>query len=289
MREIRLDDREQVEKLRRIWNHELSSHAFPSIYLWKEKLGLQIDLQEDGFLVRMGQGGAHTYYFPCGSPEAVRRFIRAHEAEPDFTLTYLREADKSFLEEHFPGRYEIEEVPDSEEYIYDREGLSGLQGSAYANVRKRMNRLHRSYQVTAAPFEEKDEPEVQALLERHVIRTHEAGQFGLVDDDLPEQAFAGRKELGLYGVVIRVDGEVRGVAFGFPINEDTIDGCMECHDPEIEGLSCYTQMAMLLEAPEQYRYMNGEEDLGIPGLRSMKRYMNPCRMNQIYTAKQRTV
>ncbi len=285
MREIELGDQEQVEKIRKACGHELSSHAFANIFLWREKLGLQIELEPDGYLVRSNRGEEKSYYYPCGTREAQLRLIREHQEEPGFTLDYIREEDRGFLEEQFPGVFLMEEVPEAEEYIFDRAEFMSLKGAAYANVRKRLNRLFREHQIEAGLYREEDAKEVAALIAGYDTDGHQAGQYGLLDDLIPQQVFDLRKELGLLGVVVRVDGELKGVAFGFPLNEDTIDGCMECHDLEIEGMSVYTQMAMLLEAPENFRYMNAEEDLGIPGIRTMKRYMNPCRMNRIYRAK----
>lgn len=285
MREIELKDREQVERIRKACGHELSSHAFPSIFLWREKLGLQIELEEDGYLVQSTRGEEKSYYYPCGSGEAQLCLIREHIKDPGFTLDYIREGDKEFLEAQFPGAFALEEVPEAEEYIFDRAGFMSLKGAAYANVRKRLNRLFREHRIEARPFREEDAAAVAALIEGYHTEQHQTGQYGLVDDLIPQQAFKLRRELELVSVVVFVDGELKGAAFGFPLNEETIDGCVECHDPTIEGMSVYTQMAMLLEAPENFRYMNAEEDLGIPGLRRMKQYMNPCRMNRIYRAK----
>ncbi len=286
LRDIEIDDKEQVEELRRRYGHELSAHAFASLFLWKDKMKLSIEPESDGFLIQTEEEKEHVYFYPCGSEAAQFRLLERHMEEPGFTLVYVREEDKRFLEEHFPGQFSYEEAPESDEYIFSREDFRNLSGSAYANVRKRMNRLAREHQLEVSPFCDEDEEAACALMSGwEEAVSHTAGSHGLLDDGIPQRALRYRKALDLLGLTVRVDGEVKGVAFGFLLNSDTVDGCTECHDLEIEGLSVYIQREMLLRAPGQIRYMNGEEDLGIPGLRTMKRFLNPCRMNRIFTAR----
>ena len=286
LREIELDDKDRVEGLRRRFGHELSSHAFASLFLWKDKMKLSIDLEEDGFLIQTEEENMHEYFYPCGSEDAQLRFLQMHMEEPGFSLVYVREEDRSFLETHFPGQFSYEEAPDSDEYLFFREDFKSLDGYAYANVRKRINRLKRKHELEVSLFCDEDEETAHALLTKwEEAVSHQPGIHGLLDDGIPERALRYRKELEFYGLTVRVDGEVKGFAFGFLLDEHTIDGCSECHDLEIEGLSFYIQMAMLLYAPEGVQYMNGEEDLGISGLRTMKRFLNPCRMNRVVTAR----
>ena len=284
MRNIQIEDKEQIDRIRKCEGHEFSSHAFASLFLWQKNMNLSIDLSEEGFLVQTKENGIHGYFYPCGTKEAQLRYVQQVMKEPEASFFYMRKEDREFLEEHFPGEFSYQEQPESDEYIFDRSGLQTLQGSAYLNVRRQVNRLLREHQVKALPFCEEDADQVAALIARNDTSEHHLGYGGLRDDGIPERAFAYRKELDLHGVTIRVDGEVKAVVFGFRLTEDTIDACMECHDKGIYGLSCYTQMALLLSSPEHFQYMNVEEDLGIPGLRMLKRHLNPCRMNHIYTA-----
>lgn len=284
MRSIYIEDKEQIDRIRKLEGHELSSHAFASLFLWQENMKLSIDISEEGFLVQTEENGLHGYFYPCGTKEAQLRYVKQLMEEPMVSIYYMREEDMIFLEENFPGEFSFRKQPESDEYIFDRDGLMTLQGSVYLNVRRQVKRLFRDHQVEVHSFCEEDADQVAALIARNSTSGHHAGYGGITDDGMPERVFTYRKELGLCGVTIRVDGEVRAVVFGFRLTEDTIDACMECHDKGIYGLACYTQMVLLLCAPDQFRYMNVEEDLGIPGLRMLKRHFHPCRMNHIYTA-----
>ena len=84
-----------------------------------------------------------------------------------------------------------------------------------------------------------------------------------------------------------MDQKPAAVAFGFPLADGILDGCLEKHDPEISGLAYYTQRAFFLLSDESFCQMNGEEDLGIAGLRMMKQHMAPVSKNKVWMAKYR--
>lgn len=285
MREIRLEDRFHVENIRTKYNHELSSHAFVNLFIWQKQMGLKIDFDEDCFFVKTSEEGENTFFYPCGTEAAQIRFVEEHLNLPDFHLVYLREQDKAFLEQHFSNRFQFSTVPQSDEYIFEREALDALKGQKYANVRNQMNRLHKQYEIHSSLFREEDTEEVIKLFERESQNKHIPGYNALVDDGIAQLAMKYRNELGLYIVTVWVNDKLSGITLGFPLTEDTMDGCIERHDSTISGLSYYTQKALILQAPQQYQYMNAEEDLGLPGLRTMKQHLNPCRMNTIWEAR----
>ena len=147
-----------------------------------------------------------------------------------------------------------------------------------------MNRLFREHEIWCRPYTECDESAVWDFLNHLEGITHRPGYHMLTDSQVPQTAMTYRTELGLHLVTVWADGILSGISMGFPLTGDTMDGCVERHLPSIHGLSCFTQMSLIREAPPRYRYMNGEEDLGLSGLRTMKHHMNPCRMNRIWRA-----
>ncbi len=72
---ITLNCADSVEGLRKKYKHMLSSHAFDSLYLWREQMALSLSLEEDLFSVRYGIGGENAWFFPCGNETSVRRFL----------------------------------------------------------------------------------------------------------------------------------------------------------------------------------------------------------------------
>lgn len=282
--EIRLEQRFFIERIRQKYGHILSSHGFVNLFLWKEQMNLQVLIRDDAFFVKTGLEGSDIWFFPCGEKRDTLTFIEHHIEEPSFGMVYLREEDKDLLEECFPGRFLFSAMPESDEYIFERAELEQLSGPKFANVRNQVNRLFREHEILCRSYTEADEAAVWEFLNHLEETIHRPGYHMLTDRRIPQLAMTNRNELGLHLVTVWADGALSGVSMGFPLTLDTMDGCVERHIPSIHGLSCFTQMSLIRKAPPQYRYMNGEEDLGLAGLRTMKRHMNPCRMNRIWRA-----
>ena len=83
------------------------------------------------------------------------------------------------------------------------------------------------------------------------------------------------EQLGLTGGVLHVSGKIAAFTFGMPINNQTFDVCIEKANTEIEGAYTMINYEFVNHIPEQYIYINREEDLGIEGLRKAKMSYHP--------------
>lgn len=285
MLDIVLEQKTRVEAIRKACEHELSAHAFVSLFLWKKQMGLSIGFGKNSFFVKSECDGDNAWFFPCGDEAENLDFLNMHVEEDNLKLVYLRKQDVDFLEVHFPGQFRVYERPESSEYVFERTQQEKLAGGSFSNIRNQMNHLQRSHEVMCRNLMKENLEDAVGVITRAKGTRHVPGYHALIDDGIAKLALDHREELGMKGVLVYVDGVPEALTLGFPLTHDTIDGCIERHNSAIPGLSCYTQRALLLEAPEQYRYMNGEEDLGLDGLRKMKRHMCPIRMNTIYEAE----
>ena len=81
--------------------------------------------------------------------------------------------------------------------------------------------------------------------------------------------------LGLIGGALRVDNEIIAFSFGAPINHNTFGVHVEKADVNFDGAYTVINQEFASHLPEQYTYVNREEDLGIPGLRQAKLSYQP--------------
>ena len=81
--------------------------------------------------------------------------------------------------------------------------------------------------------------------------------------------------LGLIGGALRVDNEIIAFSFGAPINHNTFGVHVEKADVNFDGAYTVINQEFASHLPEQYIYVNREEDLGIPGLRQAKLSYQP--------------
>lgn len=275
-------DREKVEALRRTFGHELSSHAFLSMYLWRRQLGLFLVVEENLFTARIARE-KNCWFFPCGSEPAIRDFLKRHE-EADFGMRYLRQQDVELVRKLAGDSFVFTRDADASEYIYERRGHEALAGKAYANVRTQLHKIEREHEMRAERITRENLPLCMQVLEEWE-QEHETGAgWARESCRVDAEGLENSEIFGIDGIVVFADGRPAGVAAGYPLTEDTYDLFLAKAAYSYPGLSYYIQRSFFLSRPDGVDYINMEEDLGMEGLRSMKQRLSPVRMNELWRA-----
>jgi hypothetical protein len=98
-------------------------------------------------------------------------------------------------------------------------------------------------------------------------------------------AFRRFEDFGLLGGVVRVDGCVQAFAIGEALNRDTAVVHFEKAMTEYRGLYQLINQRFCISELDGFRFVNREQDLGIPGLRKAKESYHPHHMVDKYVAK----
>lgn len=283
IQEIELSMQAQVERIRNTYGHRAASHGFASLYIWKEEMGLRIYMKEQAFVIKFGLRGEHAWFYPCGEPGAVKELILEILGEDrEAVFYYMREQDAAFLAREFPGRFFIRECEDDSEYLYDRWQQQELKGKKFAGQRNHINRIRADYELCAEKLDKhnlQDALKVNQCWERHSLQ-----ETGFRDEQAGEVLIENRDALDVLGIVVRVDGRPYAIAAGYPLCEDVFDLALVKQVECLTGLSVYARNQLIRLLPEKYKWINAEEDLGVEGLRTMKKQMKPMEILKMYTA-----
>lgn len=278
--EIRLSMQEKIEEIRKKEGHNTSSHGFASLYIWKKEMGLSVALEKDTFLVRYRGAGEHAWFFPCGDKNGKKKMIETLMRDQDLCFYYMRTEDVQFLEMEFPGLFQIEACEESHEYFYNRKEQEELQGRKYAAHR---NHIRRAMQEGNLRVEVLNENNVKSAMQvcrcwscqvkSESEQTDFCAAMGLLDE---------WRELKVSGIMVYLEEEPYAVAAGYALTEDTFDLALAKQKSMVSGLSVYTKHQLISSLPKRFLWINAEEDLGIPGLRTMKQQMKPAGMIKMY-------
>lgn len=85
------------------------------------------------------------------------------------------------------------------------------------------------------------------------------------------------------GALVYVNGEPKAFMVGEQIRHDVVVSHFQKADKEIKGLYAFISNQFYLREYPEVRYINLQEDMGIPGLRETKASYRPCRMIRKYT------
>ena len=193
-----------------------------------------------------------------------------------------------------------EPVRDQYDYIYRRTDLATLHGRHLDAKRNHIHRFlgeHPDFEYRPLSPEFFDEcrrltaiwQEDKAAIkreqsdacidsaEREQARTEFKGDSDTIsaEKQVMETIFSNWDALGMIGGSIFVDGCMVAFTYGAAVTADTFDVCVEKADRHVEGAFAIINQQFAEHLPEQYIYLNREEDMGIPGLRQAKLSYRP--------------
>lgn len=226
----------------------------------------------------------------CEPPSEPAYFLQPiGESEIEGTLrTCLSFAPRlSRIEESFAaiygGPYRCELDRDNFDYVYLSEDLITLKGKKYDGKRNRIRKFERTYAYDYRRLSRDDLPGCRELLVRWLeLKAGSDGFLGDVWREVIEEELAYSDELGLRGGVFEVSGRVAAFSLGARLTPETAVIPIEIVDPSCDGLSQIVNREFVRREWADFRFINREQDNGIPGLRSAKTSYHPHHLVKKY-------
>ena len=179
--------------------------------------------------------------------------------------------------------------PRETEYLYETAVLAELRGDRYKQQRHACNTFVAGYpSAKLRPYCPDDRDECLALYDRWREARSEKYDDPLYNAMLDDSQSAHRigvseaEALGLVGRVVRINGEIKGYTFGYPLNADTFCILFEITDLDINGLAQFIYREFCRELKGTYKYINAMDDSGLENLKRVKRSYHPCQLIPSY-------
>ena len=223
----------------------------------------------------LGESNENAWIFPCGSDEAKRRFITECLSKNHALFYYVREEDKTFLEENFLGRFQITPQDDFDEYIYSLKEQTEIKGDKFHRIRNRINKLSKEHDLRTEILNDDNLSDAISVIENWARDKEIVGNLGTRGDEVDEDALKMHKELKITGVIIYDGTKPISVAAGFYMSEDIYDVFLCKGAERIPGLFYHTRRELLKTLNESCMRVDLEDDMGLEGLRTMKEELHP--------------
>lgn len=224
--------------------------------------------------------GNHEYFMPFGEGSLIavidELLTLAQDNNEPLCLRGITPDIQTKLEQYFPTLFEYSSDRDYSDYIYSRQDLTELKGKNYQPKRNHVNKFRKEYEFSYEPLTLDTIPECLQFEAEWCIK-HGYIENENIRNERRALTFALHhfEELNLTGAIIRISGKLVAFTFGAPINHDTFGVHYEKADINIDGIYSAINQHFAAYLPEQYIYLNREEDLGIPGLRQAKLSYHP--------------
>ncbi len=297
LNDITLDKKDFLNKylLKRCSNN--SEFSFTNLFMWRKSYDIKYAIIDDMLcLMPQHTGGPRSATFPIG-------FIDNNGAERDITnvieelLLYFKHIDSrplirlydertvKKLTDTFPDKFMITEDRNSFDYVYSIEELSNLSGKKFHSKKNHINKFKKLYpdfkyeSLTSA-----NAAECLSLFDSW----HSNKEFEL--DGFNEERSAVLEllnnwdSLDITGACLRIDGKMAAFSFGEPLKDDAVVIHLEHADTSYDGVFAMMNHQFLLHEWQNYKYVNREEDMGLPGMRRAKESYRPIFMVKKYVA-----
>lgn len=296
---LTLDDREAMQAVTLHSGRRNCNYTFANLAGWRFRYNTEVCVTDNTAVLRYNFGGQRAYMTctrEAPSPELIEALL--NDSHGDLMIygledeQLIQDSGCKIQDSGFKVQWSMDIVPlrGQYDYIYRRNDLIGLHGKHLAGKRNHL----RHFRAEHPDFEYRPlRPELfddcrrltelwegeknngnpsTALRAGENKEQHET--IG-AEKQAMETFFTHWDALGMTGGSIFAEGRMVAFTCGAAVTDDTIDVCVEKADRRVEGAFAIINQQFAEHLPEQYVYVNREEDMDIPGLRLAKMSYHP--------------
>lgn len=289
---ITLEDKEVITSYTLQSSYMNCDFSFANMCSWRFLYKSEYAIIDDFLLIRfwLEDQDRPVYMCPVGKADLT---LPVNLLEKDslahghpLWLLGVTHSGREELEKDFPNGFRYMAERDYFDYIYLREDLVNLTGKKYQPKRNHINKFIKQYRYEYMPIT----PELVSECLELERKWYKANRTEDDAEDLSHErrsltyALEHASDLGLIGGAICAEHQIVAFSFGAPINANTFGVHVEKADINYDGVYSLINREFASHIPEQYIYVNREEDLGIPGLRQAKQSYYPAILLEKFTA-----
>ncbi len=290
---IELSDKDWVTKIVMTENSPSADYNFGNMYIW-DKYYKQYLCPFDGrLLVKLCYEETPYFVYPIGQgplkPAMDALIDHAHEIGCPLILEGVTEQHIEALEKEYPGCFSFEEQEDAADYIYLAQKLSTFSGKALHGKKNHCNRFEAQHQWEFVPITRENIPMCLDMLREWISANSQRLDDSIsYEQEAIEEAFRVYEQLDMEGGILLSEGKVMGFSLGEMANSDCFNVHFEKADPTVNGaypMVCRELCRMVMKNHPDLKYINREDDMGLPPLRQSKLSYKPEYILKKYTAR----
>lgn len=262
-----------------------SDNVFTTMISWMEYSNYHYTYLEDNIVIMTKVNNLIQFRPPMGKRNLdlfnqVFRLALKEASSPPIVLIDVE--TKNWLSEKFP---KLKFSPDRDyfEYVYLASDLAELPGTAYAKIRNRLNKFKKNYSYTIETISEENIDEMRAFLKRWCLwKNCESDPILENERKAIIYSMAHFFELGLSGIAIRINEKIEALAVFEKMSPNTALVHYEKGSPDYDGIykAINAETAKILQ--KDFKFINRESDMDLPGLRQAKMSYNPHHMVEVF-------
>ena len=290
-RGLALEDKPLFDSLLKESEPEISELTFTNLFVWNASEPVQISEINENLLIKRTRLSDNEIYLlpPIGNQPLsdVLRELEKYETElKRLGLQYLYGLTPQRIQELQTTAIAFEPDRDDWDYVYLTRDLSELPGDKYHPKRNFIARCLSKYQCRYASIGPREIEDCLQLETKWCNLRNCSEVRGLeAENTAIKTAFERFSQLNAFGGAIYVDDELQAFTLAEQLSKETAVIHFEKANPEIEGLYQLINQWFCQKALGSFKFVNREQDLGVPGLRKAKESYYPHHMVEKGIAK----
>ena len=290
LNKLTLKDKTLFNRYLALIPHELAAYSFVNIYIWQALYEIKWAIIENSLCIFFQDKiGCFMYLAPMATearPQAVKESFEVMDGiNKNNDISRIENIEEKDLEYYRALGYLChEKYPD---YLCLRNDLALLRGNKFKSQRASYNFFIKHCDFNSGRMKRADKNECFSLfnlwLEERKTQCNDDVYCGMLEDNrkVIKDTLADYEQLDLEGIVVKVDGKIKGFSFGYKLNRETFCILYEVTDLSIKGLAQFIFRQFCQELKD-YKFMNIMDDSGLENLRKVKLSYKPIRLIPAY-------
>ena len=299
--EISIDNREFLEQYLNGYEYKTSGLSFSAQYMWRDINKFSWDMIGEYMCIsgishlELEDGIELPFMFPPLTAtgeydkEALRETIyKAKEhfekkGQP-FSLRLVPFHVMEIIKEAVPEMHFIDDRPNYD-YIYLTQELIDLKGKAFHSKKNHLNYFKKTYEYEYVELTSDMADDAMRFIsdfnKRKEVPAHEMEMLNM-EEQAMEDVLKNIEAVGYSAGAILIDGNMEALAIGGKLGKKTITEHVEKANVEFRGLYQAINNEFCRNVAVKAKYINREEDMGIPNLRKAKLSYKPVKLIEKY-------
>jgi len=274
---VGLKDQESIRAFIKAYPSEACEINFGNIFIWRNFEHPKLTLVNENLCILCEPPSEPAYFLqPLGEKEIPKTVHACLTFAP--RLSRIPEA----FAVKYGAPYRCEPDRSNFDYVYLTEDLAELKGKKYDGKRNRIKKFERNHSYRYLKLSSEELGACRQLLEDWAKNKISEGWMLSAQKEAIYESLIHFDALGLAGGAIEVEGRIAAFSLGERLNSETAIIHIEIVNPKYEGLSQLINREFIKNEWGSYKFINREQDIGIPGLRRAKLSYYPLHMVKKY-------
>lgn len=260
-----------------------SDNVFTTLVSWREYVDFRYHILENNLIIR-SETNRNIQITPASGNINKTIFDQILELAIDNSNVDI--IVDNHIKEWITSQYsKITFLPkrDYFDYVYLASDLAELKGSKYSKIRNRLNKFKRIYKYSVEKISEDNMPEINEFLKRWCL-WKDCESDPVLENEKKAILYSMKHffDLELSGISVIVNDAIEAIAVYEKMNYDTVVVHYEKASPDYDGIYKAVNQETAKSVQEDFKFIDRESDMGVPGLRKAKMSYRPHHMIKVF-------